>query len=645
MPETEEKWWDVLYDDPPFNVHIVTNPEYASHMSGEKAQIYLQQFKQKYESSLADCVVTTVAGDPGTGKSYFFSHLVYRMLINRDMPGIPIIIRLLGKKYSTKEIYSQIRENRAYREACERAGIEIRDVPDEVFGHTIGEEITAIRQIEPYTSVCLLLDNVDEYVRSNGIRYAREEHMETEEARKKAMLSLLRLVNAITDSVGTGLCVVLSLTVDMVKLLNLEGSENIFTSLVGTDASLRRRFQPIYESSDSEKLHYFGSIELEDTYEMIANYMDSFFEKYHEIEQMDIEKCKSHGFNIYPFEKDAIELIHKASGYPGEIVLGCLSAVQRFRDFQNYIQVNHPEDRENNPTITRTYAALGILQMSEYFQNVGNTERGNAEFIKRLKEIIGADIFVLYLEVFPQLVERTKLADVDLKSNFGEAFSDFLGRMGLGDEYQPLQSKQRFMSTRGKIEFPDFPIIDCTFKYKGQKFGVQFISENCSGLDVSKYKTAATTIKTTGADHFEEEDFLDKVIFICLTKDAERSIIADRISSAIDRRSLDESTWIDVQGKDYRPRVGVTFVDEETVWNWKTLSQTDMLTNEQKNMIALTMEQTEYITWVEKINVRKTNKKGTWGSLLEDLLLGTDIFPSVHPTIRGIPPDGGGWER
>lgn len=628
---------------PPFNVHIVTNPEYASHMSGKKAQIYLQQFRQKYESSLADCVVTTVAGDPGTGKSYFFSHLVYRMLINRDMPGIPIIIRLLGKKYSTKEIYSKIRENRAYKEACERAGIEIRDVPDEILGHTIREEITAIRQMEPYTSVCLLLDNVDEYVRSNGIRYAREEHMETEEARKKAMLSLLRLVNAITDTVSTGLCVVLSLTVDMVNLLNLEGSGNIFTSLVGTDASLRRRFQPIYESRDSEKLHYFGSIELEDAYEMIANYMDSFFKKYREIEQMDIEKCKSLGFNIYPFEKDAIELIHKASGYPGEIVLGCLSALQRFRDFQNYIQRNHPEYMANNPTITRTYAALGILQMSEYFR-IGDTERDKAEFINQLKEIIAEDINVLYLEVFPQLVERTKLADVDLKSNFGEAFLDFLGRMGLGNEYQPLQSKRRFMSTRGKIKFPDFPLIDCTFEYKGQKFGVQFISENCSGLDISKYKTAATTIKTAGADHFEEEDFLDKVIFICLTKDAERSIIADRISSAIDRRSLDESTWIDVQGKDYRPRVCVTFVDEGTVWNWKTLSQTDMLTNEQKNTIALTMEQTEYITWIEEINVRKTNKKGTWGSLLEDLFRGTDILPSVRPTVHGIPPDGG-WER
>lgn len=644
MPETEEKWWDVLYNDPPFNVHIVTNLEYASHMSGEKAQIYLQQFKQKYESSLADCVVTTVAGDPGTGKSYFFSHLMYRMLKKRDMPGIPIIIRLLGKKYSTKEIYSKIRKNSAYKEACERAGIEICDVPDEILGHTIRKEITAIRQIEPYTSVCLLLDNVDEYVRSNGIRYTREEHMETEEARKKAMLSLLRLVNAITDSVGTGLCVVLSLTVDMVKLLNLEGSGNIFTSLVGTDASLRRRFQPIYESRDSEKLHYFGSIELEDAYEMIANYMDSFFKKYHGIEQIDIEKCKPPGFNIYPFEKDAIELIHEASGYPGEIVLGCLSALQRFRDFQNYIQRNHPEDQENNPTITRTYAALGILQMSEYFRNVGNTERGNAEFIKRLKEIIAEDINVLYLEVFPQLVERTKLADVDLKSNFGEAFLDFLGWMGLGNGYQPLQSKQRFMSTRGKIEFPEFPIIGCTFEYKGQKFGVQFISESCSGLDVSKYKTAATAIKTAGADHFGEEDFLDKVILICLTKDDERHIIADRISLAIDRRSLDESTWIDVQGKDYRPRVCVTFVDEETVWNWKTLSQTDMLTNEQKNTIALTMEQTEYITWIEEINVRKTNRKETWRSLLEDLFRGTDILPSVRPTVPGIPPDGG-WER
>ena len=643
MPETEINWWDVLYNDPPFNVHTVTSLEYASHMAGEAAQIYLQQFKQKYESSLANCVVTTVAGDPGTGKSYFFSHLTYRMLINEDMPGIPILIRLLGKEYQTKEIYSKIREATAYKNACERAGIEIRDVPDEYLGPAIKRDITAIRQMDPHTSVCLLLDNVDEYVRSNGIGYVREEHMDTEEARKKAMLSLLRLVNAVTDTVGTGLCVVLSLTVDMVNLLNLESFDNgnIFTSLVGTDASLRRRFQPIYESRDSDRLHYFGSITLEETYEMIASYMSSFFDRHSEIERRIIQECIFHEYNIYPFTADTIKLIHKASDYPGEIVLGCLSALQRFRDFQNYIQLNHPEYSENNPTITHTYAALGILQMSEYFRNV----IGDSEFIKQLKEIIGADILVLYLEVFPQLVEQTKLADVDLQGNFGEAFLDFLGRIGLGDEYLPLQSKQRFMSTRGRIKFPDFPTIDCTFKYKDQKFGVQFLSKNFSGLDVSKFKTAATTIKAAGADHFVEEDFLDKVIFICLTKDTERSMIADRISTAIDSRSLDDSTLIDVQGKDYRPRVGVTSVDEGTVWNWKTLNQTDTLTNDQKNMIALLMKQTEYITWaVRGSNARKEDKKGTWQSLLEKLHRGADILPPVRPITRGIPPDGG-WDR
>jgi hypothetical protein len=156
-------------------------------------------------------------------------------------------------------------------------------------------------------------------------------------------------------------------------------------------------------------------------------------------------------------------------------------------------------------------------------------------------------------------------------------------------------------------------------------------------LDVSKYKTAATAIKTAGADHFGEEDFLDKVILICLTKDDERHIIADRISSAID----DGSTWLSVDEKDYRPKVGVTFVDAETVWNWKTLSQTDMLTNDQKNTIALTMERTEYIIWIEGIRkVCKTNKEGTWGSLLEDLFRGDVTDPLIHLPNHGIPTDG-----
>jgi hypothetical protein len=628
MQETEENWWDVLYNDPPFNVHTVTTLEYASHMAGKAAQLYLEQFKQKYESSLANSVVTTVAGDPGTGKSYFFSHLMYRMSMSGDMPGIPIIIRLLGKKYQTKDFFSKIRDAKAYKKACERAGIEVCDVPDEILGPTIGREITAIRETEPNTSICLLLDNVDEYVRSNGHKYETEEYRGREEAREQAMLALLRLVNAVTDAVGTGLCVVLSLTVDMVKILNLGSfdSGNMFTPLLGTDASLRRRFQPIYASRDSHKLHFFGPLTLEETYEMIANYMSSFFNSHSEIARRTIPECIIQDYNIYPFTVETISLIHEASGYPGEIVLGCLSAVQRFREFQNEIQRNMPEYKELGSTITPPFAALGILQMSDYFRNV------TPEFISRLKEQISSDPAILYLEVFPQLVERTKLGNVDWQDNFGEAFLDFLGRIGLED-YQPLQSKQRFVSTRGKITFPNFPLIDCTFTYKDQKFGVQSLSENFSGLDMSKFKTAATTIKAAGADHFVEDDFLDNVIFICLAKDTERSSIADRILDAID------SHLIDIQGKDYRPRVGLVFVDEDTVWNWKTLKQTDLLTNEQKNMFALLMEQAAYMTWVVKgVNVQKEYQEGTGRSLLDVLLKGTDILPPVRLAGHGVPP-------
>ena len=634
MSATQENWWEALYNDPPFYVHTVLQTEYASYMAGIRAKEYLQQFKQKYESSFANCVVTTVAGDPGTGKSYFFSHLKYRMLIRKDMPGIPIIIRLLGKKYQTREIYSELRKAEAYKNACVRAGIEIRDVPDEVLGHTIMGEIKAIRQSEPHTSVCLLLDNVDEYVRSNAIKYAIEGRIDPEEAQKQAMLSLLRLVYAVTDTVGTGLCVVLSLTVDMVNLLN---------SFVWTDTSLRRRFQPIYESRDSTKLHYFGSLTLEETYDMIANYMNGFFYKHTEIERKTLKECIVLDYNLYPFTVETVQLIHAARDYPGDIVLGCLSAVQRFREFKTDIQRNMPEYKELGSTITPSFAALGILQMSDYFRSVSE----NPGFINRLKELITQDPYILYLEVFPQLVERTKLSNVDWKDNVGEAFLDFLGRIGLGGEYQPIQPKQRFMSTRGRITFPQFPLIDCTFQYKGQKFGVQFLSENFSGLDVAKFKTAATTIKAAGADQYEEEDFIDKAIFICLAGDNGRHSIVDKITNAIDNRSRGESDLIDVQGKDYRPRVAVTLVDKDTVWNWKTINQTDILTNDQKNMIALIMEQTEYIIWaVNRSNVLRERNRDTWQSLLEKLHKGTDVLPPVRSPIGGfgVPPEGG-WEK
>jgi GTPase SAR1 family protein len=647
MAQIEEKWWNELYDDPPFNVHMVRRLKDAAHMVGEAHRIYLKQFQQRYESSLASCVVTTVAGEPGTGKSFFLSHLIYKMQIKKDMPGIPIIIKLSGRNYTAKEVYHKIRNNVEYNELCEHAGIKVEYVTDEILGPEIRKEINAIRQNWPNISICLLIDNVDEYVRSNAIRYEREKNLEKKNARKEAMISLLRLINAVNDTIGTGICVVLSLTVDMVTDFNLGSfgdAKNIFTGLVGSDASLRGRFSPIYESENSEKLHLFSGITLRDAYEMTHYYMEGWFNRHRDIQQKQPKECVIGRFNLYPFTVSAIKLLHEASTYPGEIVLGCLSALQRFCDFQNEIQSKYPEFYRENSIITDTYAALGILQMSDYFRNV----KDNDEFISRLKDIIGTDPEVLYLHVFPQCVERIQLAEIDIMNHAGQAFLDFLGRIGLGDEYEPIQLTEKFIRTRGKVKYPDFPTVDCVFRYEDENFGVQFISENFLQLNKSKLSTSCYTIKKEAVNDIREEDFLDKMIFVCIVRgDLKKNQLVSEILKSINHRPLgDESSLFSIQERDYRPRVSVAIVDEETVWYWKTLSQTEGLTDDQKNLIALTMEDVYHIDWViNGTNVGQEHKKNKWGTLLDRLLQRTDI-PSPKEK-RGIIPEykRGGWER
>jgi len=646
MNQVKKKWWNELYGDPPFNVHMVREIEDAAHMVGEAHRIYLEQLQQRYESSLASCVVTTVAGEPGTGKSFFLHHLIYKMQIKKDMPGIPIMIKLSGRNYTAKEIYHKIRDNVEYNELCKHAGIKVEDVADEILGPKIRKEINAIRQNRPNISICLLIDNVDEYVRSNAIRYEREKNLDKKNARKEAMISLLRLINAVNDTIGTGICVILSLTVDMVNDFNLGSfgdAKNIFTGLVGSDASLRGRFSPIYESENSEKLHLFSGITLMDTYEMVHYYMEGWFNRHRNIQQKHPKECVINGFNLYPFTVSAIKLFHEASTYPGEIVLGCLSALQRFCDFQNEIQSKYPEFYEEDPLITNIYAALGILQMSDYFRNV----KDNDEFISRLKDIIGTDPKVLYLHVFPQCVEITQLAEADIMNNLGRAFLDFLGRIGLGYEYKPVQLREKFVRTRGKVKYPNFPTVDCAFKYQNENFGIQFIFEDSPRLNELKFSTSCYTIKNKAADDIKEEDFLDKMIFVCIVRDIkENQLVAEILKLINNNPSRDKPSLFSTQGRDYRPRISVVIVDEETVWNWKTLKQTERLTDDQKNMIALTMEDVHYIDWViNGTNVDQECKKNKWKTLLDQLLQRTDILPPKEK--RGMIPEykRGGWER
>ena len=623
--------------DSPFNVHIVQRLEDASHIVGEDARAYLIQYKEMYKASLANSTVTTIAGAPGTGKSYILTHLKYRMLIKEDMPGIPILMRLKGRSYDTKYIYHLIRKNKEYEKACIDAGINIKDVADEVLGQTILNEIRIIRLRKPDVSICLLVDNVDEYVRSNGLRYEESNKEEENKTRNRAMKELLELFNGVNDTIRTGILIVLSLTEDMV---------NIVTEIVGKDSSLLRRFSPIYESRFSNKIHIFKGITLEDTFEMVAYNMKSWFERHKEFDRKDLKDCIFKESNTYPFSIVTIELLYKASEYPGEIILGCLSSIQRYSEvcklqkgLDNNNQVQSTQD-----VITEMYAALGILQMSDYFRNVNKTEDIKKGFIKRLIDIINKDSNILYNYTLPQIIERYKFEEVEISKNLGISFLDFLGKSINGQDFRKIKSDKMFLRTRGKIRYPNLPILDCIFDYEiagniGRKrFGVQFLLEDSLALNNSKIYTSCSAIRAKGADRLQEADTLDAVIFICLFKNNNKNLLLNKVKDCFNPYNKHQC-FINVQGKDYRTIVGLVEVDEEDAWKWKALAHTTLINENQKIKLAFLIGRIDYFTWfVRDYQIKENKSEGkTWRDLINTLYNAEPYFPPDHVIPKTFP--------
>jgi hypothetical protein len=635
--------WEELYKDPPFNVHIVRKSEDAHHIVGKVAGIYFKQFIKKYEASIASCIITTIAGEPGSGKSYFLAHLKYRMKIG-DIPGIPIIIRLNGREDNPKSIYCKIREDEEYIKACYEAGITIKDVADVTLADTIRDEIRAIKSKKPLVSICLLVDNVDEFVRSNAFRLMETNKYSKEYAMQESLKSLLTLFNKMIDSIRMGVCVVLSLTTDVVKSCSLErmGDEGTFISVVGKDSSLRRRFQPIYKSGDSNEILLFSSITLDDAIEMVAYNMEGWFKRQNTFERKKIEECSRNGFNTYPFSIESIRLLHEVSVYPGEIILGCLSSIQRYHELLK--RPDYDEQNIQSEIITETYAALGILQMRDYFYV--RLEQLKGDFNKRLVEIINKDLNVLYKYTLPQIVEKIMLDEVKVLKNLGLPFLIFLNRLMKEKEKDEgisiIQSSRMFLRTRGKIQYPNLPTIDCIFKYCGKRFGVQFLLEDSPRFTDSKLLTSCKAIQAPGADRVKEDDILDTVIYICFVKNKNENNFIKKIQDFINQP---KDNFIIHQNKDYRPCVGLVEVDEEDGWKWKALNKPDLFDENQKIKLAIMMEHIDYFTWVSHNGEVKEKKfDGNWIDLIKTLCNAEPYSPSNH--IIGLKlPDKGGWER
>ena len=626
MAGVQMDWWDELYQDCPFNVHIVRNVEDAAPMIGEPANIYLEQLRDRYEDSLTGCVVTTVAGDPGTGKSYFFAHMIWRMTQIKDPPGIPILVKLKGREYSAKDIYKLIRGAPAYIKGCKDADISITQVSDEMLGSMLRKEILALRRTAPKTSICLFIDNVDEYVRSNAIRYEREEFLPRPDSRTKAMKGLLRIVNAIGDTVGTGILIVLSLTADMVTdfhLGDVKHNQNIVTGIVGADASLRSRFSPIYESNISAKFHLFGGIPLDDAYVLVSKYMEAWFKKHLNQKRRVLIECTWKGMNTYPFSVEAIELLHSASGYPGDIVLGCLSALQRFREHQNQSHEINPALYNADAYITASFAAMAVLQMTDYYVNVHQLD---SKLISRLRSTIDSDLTVFYTDIFPQLVEMTIFNDLDLTRNLGRAFVDYLGRLGLGQDFVPTDLDSKFVRTRDRIRYPSIPLIDCAFTYKNKQFGIQFLSDNSPESNYSKIYTICHAIKAGGADPMKGDDLIDRIVLVCLLKDGDDEKLVSTVLSILNRGSENEVSLCNIQNKKYHPRVGVVVLHESVGWQWKATHEPGRMTEDQRNVVALTLENVDAIFWqVKGISIGQERKNLKWQSLLDILVKGREM--------------------
>jgi len=101
--------------------------------------------------------------------------------------------------------------------------------------------------------------------------------------------------------------------------------------------------------------------------------------------------------------------------------------------------------------------------------------------------------------------------------------------------------------------------------------------------------------------------------------------------------------FINVQGKDYRPCVGLVEVDREDAWKWKALSKTNLIDETQKMKLAIMMEHVDYFVWIVSdgvVNEMKFESK-TWNDLIK--MLGPPFFKT---NFKGQPKSGGGgWER
>ncbi len=641
IAEKTKEWWQEITDDLPFNMHVVHRPEDASFVVGEEAERYVERFRELYARATGNCIVTTIAGFPGSGKSYMLAHLTYMMMELKDPPGIPILLRLIGQEYHPTDFVRAIRSSAEYQTFADAAGVQLDVVSDEASLGSLKRELDEIRNRKPQTVLCLFVDNVDEYLRLVGGQCEGEQGITREKAWADAMLTLLRALNAINDAIGSGVCSVLSLTRDVVQTLHLEDTRekgNLITGLVGQDSTLRRRFFPVHESASSSRLHIFGAMELPDAAKMVAHNLEIWFRRHPAIVRETRPDCQFDGLNLYPFQAATVERIHMASEFPGEVILGCLSTLNRYRDLRTILASSNAVNQSAlAPTISESIAASGILQMSQYFRKIVSGEVSEND----LRDLVLEDPIVQYAYVLPQEVTSVQLAQGDVLLGLGPAFVGFLRRL-TSFKVRPVSTDPVFIKTKGRMRFPEFPTFDCMFQHNDKLFGVQFLSEASADLVEGKVETCCRAVRAETPGTNELFDHVHSALLVCVCDSGGSGDLSSGVAQLV---SCGCPSWsfVNQQGRDYRPKAAIAVVPEEVAWSWKVLGLETMLRDRDKDFLAILMENVEVHYWEDDgQKIVERQKLMRWPDFLT-LLAGLTDTPSG--TDRSPPPDRGGWER
>jgi len=530
-----------LIADLPFAIHLVRDT--PGRMVGKDAEKYLKVFWERIFRN-PPCI-TVVGGTPGSGKSFCLANISKHLYNNPEL-GLAVTLRLTESRFGPEDL--------------------LRKIEGETGVHADKLGITLERDKKV---LCLLIDNVDEYIRYwcavDGNRSESE-----------IFLNILRVICAMEQTLHQRFCAVLSITDSIIDTLHLTSQndlENAIMSLPQGDRNIRDRYRPVLDpSTDEGRLLLFKEVTKDDAAKMIEDCMNMWKERHNEIWPQQIPtECiyiATDGKQqiIYPFTNGALDVIYDTAGHiPGEIVLGIISSMQQLNEVMKKIR-SQVGATAKQQIINESISALGILQIKRMKERIKN--------IKEFNRKTQTDSSVVFSYIIPQLARKLALLEIEPRRNLGKEFIEFLGLLGISlSDFVP---KIGFGRTRGVVNPPEFPLFDGKFNFKKRKYGAIFLTPSSNKSNLARVCTGEGMLRSGGATRCEDyEKEIESLLVICVGED-----VADRAVEQVDGSFI-------IANRDYRNCVVVIKVHEEWPWILKILSRRG---SKESNEITLSEE-------------------------------------------------------